>query len=641
MDELLEQFLIEGRDLVAQASADLAALSRDPGASAEIDSAFRAIHTLKGSVGIFAMGPAERVLHAAEEVLERARKDAAALDRGTVDALTACLDAVDRWIDELERTGLVAGEAEADGDAAIARLPRAGVADAEERVGASHAWVEGLAAREAQVIASATTPLVAFRYVPDADCFFRGDDPLAVALAVPGLAALTILPLESEWPALDAIEPFECISALEGVSSAVLDEVRAAFRLLSTQVELHVIEPRATRATEAVPAEAHRLLRVDAGRVDALNDDLGEVLVAANALTAIAQDVARLDRRLGARIRAAQAEIEGKVGKLHRSVARVRLVSLAPALRRLPRLAREIAESLGKDIAFSMSGEALEVDKEIADALFEPLLHLVRNAIDHGIEDGAARVGAGKPAQGAVTLAVRREGDAIVISLSDDGAGIDPARLREAAVARGLLAADSAEALSDVAALRLIFTPGFSTAREVTGISGRGVGMDAVRAALDKLRGTIEIDSAAGRGTRFGVRLPANALTTRLLVIEVGENRYGVPLDQIIETVRVDNDALVPVGGGLACVLRGRTVPVLSLATLLGEVPAPAAHAKLLVTRSAGDRVALRVDGFAERLDTVVRPPAGMLGGLRGVSGSALLGDGGVLLVLDLPGLAA
>jgi two-component system chemotaxis sensor kinase CheA len=522
----------------------------------------------------------------------------------------------------------------------IARLPLAEAA-APSLPGVSHAWVGALALREAERIRSASAPLVAFRYAPDPECFFRGDDPLAIALAVPEVLSLAIMPAQGAWPALEDFEPFACVSVLEGMSSAPAEAVRSAFRLVANQVDLQVIDAGASRTSEATPGEANRVLRVEAARIDALADDLGELLVAANALSAIAHDAAAVDQRIGARIRAAQAEIGGKVRKLHRSISRVRLVPLAPALSRLPRMVRETAETLGKNVRFTMSGETLDVDKQIADALFEPLLHLVRNAIDHGIEDAESRLADGKPAEGALSLAVTREGDTILVILADDGAGMDPARLRKVAVARNVLTTAAAADLSDAAALRLIFAPGFSTAQQLTGISGRGVGMDAVQSAVEKLRGTVEIDSTPGEGSRFLLRLPASALTTRLLVIEVGEERYGVALDQIVETVRVEHDALMPVGDGLACVLRGRTVPVLSLAALLGGEQAGADNAKLLITQSGGEWVALRVDGFAERIDTIVRPPSPMLAALPGVSGSALLGDGGVLLVLDLPELAA
>jgi len=634
MDELLEHFLVEGRDLVAQAAAAFDVLAREPGNAAAIDGAFRAIHTLKGSVAIFPMGAAERTLHAAEDVLERARKGSAALDAAATAGLIACLDAVDRWIDEMARSGALAGDADRAAAAVIARLPGQASAPVATAAEAVPGWARQLAE-------GAEGTVVAFRFAPDPDCFFRGDDPLAIVAAIPELLGLDIRPADGSWPSLDLLEPFRCISILEGTSGAALEAVRAAFRLVPDQVELHRIEAAAEAAADPGDPAAATTLRIDAARIDALADGIGELLVAVNALAPLAARAEPLDRALAGAFRAAQANIERSAAELQRSVATVRLVPLAPTLRRLPRMAREIAAALGKPIAFAVSGEGLEVDKQIAEGLFEPLLHLLRNALDHGIEDPAARREAGKPAEGRVTLTAARDGDAVLIELADDGGGIDPARIRQAAVARGLLDADAAAQLTDAAALRLIFAAGFSTARAVTEVSGRGVGMDAVQAAVEKLRGTIAIDSTLGAGTRFRLRFPANALTTPLLVVEVAGDRYGVALDQVVETVRVDAAALLPIGEGTACVLRGRTVPVLSLAQLLGAAERPAASAKLLVTSVGGERVALRVDGFAERIDTVVRPPSGLLAGVPGVSGATVLGDGGVLLVLDLPVLAA
>ena len=639
MDELLAQFLIEGRDLVAQASDDFARLQRQPGDAAAVDNAFRAIHTLKGSVGIFPMGPAERVLHATEEVLERARKGAATLDRDTVRVLVACLDAVDRWIDQIEQAGALAPDAERVAAEALARLP-GGVEQTPAGSQEAPEWLATLLAREAAVVDSAAETLVAFRHTPDPECFFRGDDPLAIAAAVPELVALAILPAEGAWPALEAIEPFTCFSILEGLSAAPLSAVQAAFRMVPDQVSLHPIAPPSGERA-AVEGQASAMLRVEAARVDALGDRLSELTVAVNGFAPLATQADLVDEGLATRIRAVQADLERVSADLHRSVSAVRLVSLAPTLRRLPRMVREIAAGLGKQVAFTVSGEALEVDKVIADGLFEPLLHLVRNALDHGIEAPEARQFAGKPTEGQLRLTAARDGDAVQITLSDDGTGIDPARIRDVATARGLLAVEDAARLTDEAALRLIFAPGFSTARQVTEVSGRGVGMDAVQAAVERMCGTIAIDSKLGHGTAFRLRLPANALTTRLLVVEVGDDRYGVALDQIVETVRIDNEKLVPVGEGVACVWRGRAMPVLSLAVLLGGAEPPSPSAKLLVTRSGGERVALKVGAFAERIDAIVRPPTGLLASVPGVNGSTLLGDGGVLLVLDLPELAA
>jgi two-component system chemotaxis sensor kinase CheA len=650
MDELLEQFLIEGRELVAQAAADFASLARDPANPAAIDSAFRAMHTLKGSVAVFAMQPAERALHAAEDLLERARKGVTPIDAPALEALIACLDQTDRWIDEMETAGKLSSEAHAIGERVIAAFAsRSAAAANDPYIEPSSAlavrpagWLGDLVAREAAVIAGDDRALIAFRYSPDPQCFFRGEDPLLIVAAVPDLIALQVMPAQVTWPASEELEPFECFVAIEGLSAAPIAAIKSAFRMMPDLVEIAPVERGDSTVAEADTASrAGTSLRVEAARVDALVDDLGALLIEINAIAPLAAEADGVSRALAARIRLLQASLGKATGNLRRTVDAVRSVALEPVLRRLPRMAREIADGLGKKVEFVITGAGTEVDKQVADGLFEPLLHLLRNAIDHGLETPDRRGAAGKQLTGRIDLKIGREGDMIVVEMTDDGTGIDPAAIRAKAVAQGIISPEAADGLSDGASLRLIFKAGFSTAVSVTEISGRGVGMDAVQAAIESLRGVIEVESVVGQSTTFRFRLPTNALTTRLLVVEAGGDRYGVALDQVVETIRVEAAALVPVGGGTACVLRGRTVPVLCLAELLGGPATPAGNAKLLVTRSGGDPVALRVDGFAERLDALVRPTGRLMSAVPGVVGSAVLGDGAVLLVLDLPELAA
>ncbi len=649
MDELLEQFLLEGRDLVAQASADFVALGQRADDAVAIDSAFRAIHTLKGSVAIFALHPAERILHAAEDLLERAKKSGAAIEPDALAALVACIDRIDHWIDDIERDGSLPEDAASVSDRLVAAflthsrdtMPSSPASAAPASPDES-AWTMALLERQ-EAAHDGARALAAFRYTPDPDCFFRGEDPLAIAMAVPEILVLSVRPAGGAWPAHDAIEPFACTSILEGLSAADVETVRGALRLVHDQATVTAVDTRRDSGA-ALPerdGKSADMLRVSAARVDALADGLGELIVAVNAMAGLAETANGVDRVLAANVRAVQAGLEKVTGRLHRDVSAVRAVSLESALRRLPRLVREIAESLGKQVRLTIEGEELEVDKQIADAMFEPLLHLLRNAIDHGAEPPEQRLASGKVVECLISLRFKRAGDSVMAILSDDGRGIDPARIREVAVERGLRNRDEAEALSDAAALRLIFVPGFSTAETVTSVSGRGVGMDAVQAVIERLRGTIDVESALGAGTTFRMRLPVSALTTRLLVVEAGSGRYGIALDQILETVRIENDALKAVGSGQACVLRGRTVPVVSLGALLGDDAPDHPVARMLVTQAAGDRVAVRVDRFSERLDAFVRPSAGLLASVPGVTGSTLMGDGSVLLVLDLPELLA
>jgi two-component system, chemotaxis family, sensor kinase CheA len=638
MDETLQQFLIEGRELIYEAHRSLGALARDPADMHALDSAFRAVHTLKGSVAIFDMRPAEQALHAAEDVLSVARQPQHRLASAQLSALTSCIDQIERWIDAVERGEYPATDTESLGTMLIGllRRDRETPATAPETTDTPPPWVDNLIARNRVAIAEAAGDVIAFRHTPDPDCFFRGEDPLALIAAVPGLLSVTIHPIEA-WPELTAMDPFRCALVVEGLSTGSLPDLRAVFRLVPDQIAFGAVsKPRAGSQNEPVAAPAIRTLRVDTARLDHLGEDLGELVIATNRLALLADRADDSNRELAGDIRAAQFAIERATARLRRSATALRQVPLAPALGRLPRLVREIADELGKPVRFEMHGERLEVDKDIADGLFEPLLHLARNAIDHGIEPAEFRRKQGKPADGRLTLRTDRHENEIVVAFEDDGGGVDPERIRQVAIERGTVTAHRASALTSAQLQDLIFAPGFSTANAVTGISGRGMGMDAVRASVDRLRGRVELDSRVGEGSRFLLRFPVNAMTTRTLVVTVGADRYAVPFDQIRETVRVGRDRLLEVGTGRACVLRDRTVPILGLAKLLGEAETLRSELKLLVTDIAGGSVALLVDDFGQAMDTVVRPRVGLLAGTTWVQGTTLGPDGGVLLVLDL-----
>ena len=378
---------------------------------------------------------------------------------------------------------------------------------------------------------------------------------------------------------------------------------------------------------------------MDSTEIDRLLDLVGELVVTKNSFAYLAANAeAGMDARaIAASIRAAQATTDRVVAELHRAVMNVRMVPLDRVFRRLNRLVRELAQRLDRNIAFEIRGEDTRVDKAVADALFEPLLHLVRNAVDHGIERPDARIAAGKPAQGRLTLSARTLGDQILIEISDDGAGIDPARIRQAAVDRQILVPEQVEGMDDAAALQLIFAPGFSTVTAISDISGRGVGMDAIRTAIEQLGGRVSLASKTGEGTSVSLRLPATAALTTVLIVRVGDERFAIPLDTVVESVRIPRTSIVPVGLGKAFVLRSRTIPMIELAALLGISAANAASdARILVVDGGHGRVGIAVDDFSERLDVMLRPMTGFLAHIPGVSGTTLLGDGSVLLILNL-----
>ena len=643
MDELFEQFMIEGRELISKATDDLMALEEDQSAAGRVDGAFRAVHTLKGSVAIFDMAPMGMALHAAEDLLGSVRSAAVPMSPSVAGSLLACLDQCDRWMDVVEESGHLPPEAPRDA-ALIAAGLLALTGVPQEPLIAEHQsnrpWVADLMERHSarlEETRSAGRAIVAVRYLPSEDCFFAGDDPMTLVTAVPELKALDMKALKP-WPPLEELDPYRCNLEIELVSSSSEAELRQLFRFIPDQVEIvSVAAPAPNMAAPSIDAE--RTIRVSAAEIDKLLDLVGELVVAKNSLAHLSTHVeAGTDpKAIATAIRAAQTGMERLVADMHRAVMNVRMVPLDRQFRRLTRMVRELSQRLDKTVAFEVVGEQTRIDKAVADALFEPLLHLVRNAVDHGIEAPETRRQSGKPQNGKLILEARTLGDQILIEIRDDGAGIDPARVRAVASERRLMSSEQLDAMDDDAAVQLIFAPGFSTSIQITDVSGRGVGMDAVKTAIERLGGRVTLISRLHEGTSVALRLPASAALTTVLLVQISEERFAIPLDTVVETVRIPRRAILPVGLGQAFVLRGKTLPLIELSALLGiDRKAGTEDARILVVDGGQGRIGIAVDDFSDRLDVMLRPMTGLLASVPGVSGTTLLGDGSVLLILNL-----
>jgi two-component system chemotaxis sensor kinase CheA len=385
---------------------------------------------------------------------------------------------------------------------------------------------------------------------------------------------------------------------------------------------------------------ASRVLRVDAARIDTLVNLTGELTVVKNAYAHIAALAQSGDEQkdILANLRRQQALFDRLVGELQRAVLQIRVLPLRQVFQRFPRQVREISTNLGKPVKFVTEGDDTEADATIVESLFEPLLHVIRNAIDHGIEAPARRDERGKPPTAAITLRARRHMENVIVEVEDDGGGIDIDRVREVAIARNVLSSEVVAKMADAEVVKLIFAPGFSTASEVTGLSGRGVGMDSVKAAVERVGGNVTVDSRPGRGTTIRLTLPFTVMMTRVMTVEAAGQVFGFPLDTVVETAAVAREHLVSIGLGRAFVLRDRTVPLVDLAASLGLARSAQSggDAKVVVTSAAGQLGGIEVDRLGERMDVMLKPMDGLLKNMRGVAGTTLLGDGRVLIVLDV-----
>jgi two-component system chemotaxis sensor kinase CheA len=369
---------------------------------------------------------------------------------------------------------------------------------------------------------------------------------------------------------------------------------------------------------------------------------IGEMVVSKNALPYLAGRAETVFgvRELSREIKAQYAVINRIAEEMQDAIMQVRMMPVSFVFQRFPRLVRDISRKLGKEVNLSLAGEDTEADKNIIEALSDPLMHIVRNSLDHGFELPEARRAAGKPATGLLTLRASQESDRVLIEIQDDGKGIDPAVIKRKAYERGLIDEATLERISDQEALNLVFAPGLSTATVVSDLSGRGVGMDVVRTAVEKVNGNIHLESELGKGTRIRLSVPLSMAVTNVIIIESDGQVFGVPMDNVIETVRVPAARIRTIKKNLVTVLRGRIVALKSLNELLGLSAPPIANddgeLAVLVVRHGEESVGLLVDHFHETVDIILKPMVGVLGGLSAYAGSALMGDGSVLMVLNI-----
>ena len=729
MNEFMEQFLVEARELVTQATGDLLVLEQQTDDPEKIDSVFRAFHTLKGAAGIVEFEPMGRALHAVENVLAEFRSKASSISPTIIDECLACLDQVTRWLDEMETTGGPPADAGAAADAIIQRFTGSIASDdVLEVLPPDTKWLNRLRDSHPGCLEART----AVRYTPNADAFFRGEDPLALVERLPGLLVVDLAPRGQKQP-LDTINPFVCTLDIMLLSSAdaeaiapllidvsdqtevcaLATESRGEFDLVLSPLVRSILESqilllqetgqpgRAGRALSAgrvaanvlrsagfAPAEAEvnaalenaevtghsrelsavieralnekpqdpavalpaatrmasptvaRVLRVDTTRIDALVNLTGELTVVKNALGHLATLAQGSTDAKGivAGLREQHTQLDRLVGEVQRAVLRIRVLPMRQVFQRFPRLVREISATVGKSTKFIIEGDDTEADTAIVESLFEPLLHVLRNAVDHGLEEPQDREAAGKSKTANIVLRASRYLDNVIVEVEDDGRGVDVARVREVAASRGMLSADSLAAMADPDVVNLVFAPGFSTATAITGLSGRGVGMDAVRSAVERLGGRVSIVSRPGSGTTVRLTLPFTVMMTRVMTIEAAGQAFGLPLDLVVETAMIPRDRVIPIGAARAFAWRDKTVPLLNLAETLGlagETP-DTQLARVVITSAGGQLGAFEVDRLGERMDVMLKPMEGLLGAMKGVAGTTLLGDGRVLIVLDV-----
>lgn len=406
---------------------------------------------------------------------------------------------------------------------------------------------------------------------------------------------------------------------------------------------------KAAAAPAAKPAAApandtHKsssTIRVDHERLDHLMNLIGELIINRNRYTMIARSLEGGDNVNISEVAQSLSETTYAMARisddLQDTIMKVRMVPVSSVFSRFPRLVRDLSRKSGKEVDLIMEGEETELDKSVVEVIGDPLVHLIRNSVDHGIEPEDVRIAAGKPAKGKVTLRAFHKGNSVAIEIEDDGKGIDPEKMREVAIRKGVVTPEEAAQLDDREAMELIFAPGFSSAEKITDISGRGVGMDVVRTNIKNLKGSVNTYSEVGKGTRFTLSLPLTLAIIDALMVNVSGQMYAIPLDAVSETTKIEAERLTDVKGRKAVTLRGEVLGIVELSEMLGlprTDPLPEVLS-VVVIHDNERRLGLVVDQLLERQEIVIKPLGAYLGDLKGISGATIMGDGSVILILD------
>jgi two-component system chemotaxis sensor kinase CheA len=452
-----------------------------------------------------------------------------------------------------------------------------------------------------------------------------------------------VLFAETEHDARDVLAPALAKALAEGTPDpllAVLAEITAPPAAPVRAASAEAGKAMASETREGQKPEGEKLLKVEQSRVDAIMDLVGELVVAKNALPYLSR---RAENEFGCRelareIKHQYSALDRITQSMQSAIMQIRMMPVGSLFGRYPRLIRDISRKLGKEIELVIEGEATEADKNVIEALSDPLLHIMRNSLDHGIEEVEDRIAAGKSRTATIRIKAFQEGDRVCIEVTDDGRGIDPDNIKQKALAKGLIDAERCAQLSPEEAVQLVFLAGFSTRDEASDLSGRGVGMDVVRTTVEQMGGDVDLTSKTGIGTRILLRLPLSMAVTRVMIVEVAGTLIGIPMDTVAETVRVPAASIQRFKQAEMFLLRQALVPLVRMRTRLALSPDAEARANeaILVCRLHGAPVGLVVDDFNVGIEVVLKPMSGLLAGLPGYAGTAVLGNGQVLLVLNL-----
>lgn len=669
-EDILQDFLVEASEILEQLSEQLVTLERQPDDKDLLNAIFRGFHTVKGGAGFLSLTALVETCHKAENVFDILRTGQRRVTAELMDVILRSLDTVNSMfseiqsrreptpaepelLEELGRYCTPAGEE-------VSVVTPAGVAAAPTEPASAGASIADLTETEYRRMLDELAP-------GESEGGSQGDDITddefeALLDQLHGAGKHGGVPQQAPAPVAAAAEPatpggdddliddseFEALldqlhgagkgpsvvsSMAATVSAPVADKAPVVDKAPASAPVAD--KPAAKAAPAPASAQPDTTVRVDTKTLDNIMNMVGELVLVRNRLLSL--DSSHENEE----ITKAVTNLDAVTGDLQGAVMKTRMQPIKKVFGRFPRVVRDLARSLKKDINLEMVGEETDLDKNLVEALADPLVHLVRNSCDHGIELPEVREAAGKPRVGTIRLTASQEGDHILLGIEDDGAGMDPEKLKSIAIERGILDADGAARMSDNEAYNLIFAPGFSTKTEITDVSGRGVGMDVVKTGISSVNGSIFIDSEKGKGTRLQIKVPLTLAILPTLMVLVGRQTFALPLTNVNEIFHLDLTRTSMVDGQLTIVVRNRAIPLFYLQDWLlrgaGRVRKEQGH--VVIVMIGNQQVGFVVDGLIGQEEVVIKPLDQLLHGTPGMAGATITSDGGIALILDIAGL--
>ena len=639
--ELLEDFLIEAFEMIEEMDQDLVELENNPDDLELLNKIFRVAHTIKGSGSFLNFDKLTHLTHHMEAVLDKARKGELKITPEIMDVILESVDAMKAILEYIRDNGDDSSP-DVEIDSIVKKL------DAIVNGNAGGVSKEENKKEESKTVGGINLEDINPDNLDELDLSSLSPEELDQVLdklvddmnTSPEEEFEEIIEEDAQENHQEKEESPKKETPEETSEEVKKEENVPAKKETSTQMTK---ENQKKELQKKIVSTKEQTIRVDVKRLDQLMNLIGELVLAKNRLIKIYNDVE--ERYEGEKFLEELNQVVSSISivttDLQIAVMKTRMLPIGKVFNKFPRLVRDLARELGKKVRLIIEGEDTELDKSIIEEIGDPLVHMIRNAIDHGIEPPEERIKAGKPEEGTIWLKAYNEGNMIVIEIKDDGRGMDPNVLKQKAIEKGLITPQEAENMSDKEAFMLIFKPGFSTAAKITNVSGRGVGMDVVKTNIEKLNGIIEVDSVPGKGSTFKLKIPLTLAIIQALLVASQEDLFAVPLSNVIETVRIVEEDIYTIEGRSVLKLRDEVLPLVNMADIFNieKILMPEKYLYVVILGLGATKIGLIVDRFIGQEEIVIKSLGEFLKGLPGIAGATIRGDGRVTLIVDVASL--